>query len=90
MLIIALFALSIVIPISVSLDVLAQDKTNNSTTITGQPESGIINQTTIPGQQTNVTVEHTTQPVPQGALQPIGNVSSRIVLTSLNLETKHW
>ena len=76
MLIIALFALSIVIPISVSLDVLAQNKTNNSTTITGQPESGIINQTTIPGQQTNVTVEHTTQPVPQGALQPIGNVSS--------------
>ena len=76
MLIIALFALSIIIPTSVSLDVFAQNKTNTSTTITGQPETGIVNQTTIPAQQTNVTVKHTTQPVPQGALQPIGNVSS--------------
>ena len=90
MLIIALFALSIVIPISVSLDVLAQNKTNNSTTITGQPESGIINQTTIPGQQTNVTVKHTTQPVPQGAFDPLEMYLVDQLLTSLNLETKHW
>ena len=76
MLVIALFALSIVIPSSVSLDVFAQNKTNTSTTITGQPETGIVNQTTIPAQQTNVTVKQSTQPVPQGAIQPIGNVSS--------------
>ena len=73
----AMFALSVtVIATTVSSDLFAQNKTNASTTITGQPKTGIVNQTTIPAQQTNVTVEHTTQPVPQEALQPIGNVSS--------------
>ena len=89
MLVIALFALSIVIPTSVSLDVFAQNKTNTSTTITGQPETGIVNQTTIPAQQTNITVKQSTQPVPQGAIRPIGNVSSQSAtnLTELGNQT---
>jgi hypothetical protein len=88
MLIIALFLSNIIIPISVLSDVLAQNNTNTSTTITGRPETGIINQTSIPAVQTNVTVERTTQPVPQEALQPIGNLSSGSVTNLTKLENQ--
>jgi hypothetical protein len=77
MLIITMIVLSIItIAATASLDLFAQNKTTTSTTITGQPKAGVVNQTTIPAQQTNVTVEHTKEPVPQGALQSVGNVSS--------------
>jgi hypothetical protein len=85
---IALFALSIIIPTSVSVTAFAQNQTETSATLTGQPETGIINQTTIPAEQTNITVEQTTQPVQQQALQPLGNVSSGPAANLTELENK--
>jgi hypothetical protein len=72
---IALFALSIIIPTSVSVTAVsatafAQNQTETTATLTGQPETGIINQTTIPAEQTNITVEQTTQPT-AAFLQPL-------------------
>ena len=85
---IALFALSIIITTSVSVTAFAQNQTETSAALTGQPETGIINQTTIPAEQTNITVEQTTQPVQQQALQPLGNVSSGPATNLTELENK--
>jgi hypothetical protein len=43
-------------------------------TLTGQPESVLLNKTTIPAEQTTVTVDQTTEQIQgQADLQPIGN-----------------
>ena len=43
-------------------------------TLTGQPESVLLNKTTIPAEQTTVTVDQTTEQLQgQADLQPIGN-----------------
>ncbi len=52
-----------------------ENETETAATITGEPETSIINQTTIPAEQTNITVEQTTEQVGEQALEPLGNLS---------------
>jgi hypothetical protein len=45
-------------------------------TLTGQPESVLLNKTTIPAEQTTITVNQTTEQIQgQADLQPIGNLT---------------